>query len=85
MTSELTKIIEQRRRIYLMRHGDVSYFGPSGQSRPPKGVPLNQEGVRQAEAAREVLRGARLDRVVTSGLPRTDETAAIITRVGMTR
>jgi broad specificity phosphatase PhoE len=69
--------IPQRRRIYLMRHGEVSYF-PDGRPVPPEGVPLNEDGRAQARAAARALAEVPLDRVVATGLPRTDETAAIV-------
>jgi broad specificity phosphatase PhoE len=65
-----------RRRLYLMRHAEVSYFGDDGVPVDPRGVPLNEEGVAQAKAVAEALQGVLLHRVVTSGLPRTLETAA---------
>jgi broad specificity phosphatase PhoE len=67
-----------RRRIYLMRHGDVAYFDASGQPLPPDDVPLTEAGRAQALAAAAALAGERLDRVVTSGLRRTIETARIV-------
>ena len=67
-----------RRRIYLMRHGAVSYFDDSGRPVPPDTVPLTEEGRAQADAARDLLDGIALDRVIASGLPRTMETAAIV-------
>jgi probable phosphoglycerate mutase len=67
-----------RRRLYLMRHAEVSYFGVDGTPVNPAEVPLNAEGLVQAETVRDALRGIELDRVVTSGLPRTLETAAIV-------
>ena len=60
-----------------MRHGAVAYF-ENGRPLPPDDVPLTAEGRAQAEAARELLDGIRLDRVVASGLPRTSETAALV-------
>ena len=68
-----------RRRIYLMRHGAVSYFGPDGKPVEPASVPLTDEGRMQARAARELLSGIVFDRVIASGLPRTLETAQIVT------
>ena len=44
----------------------------------PEHVPLTQRGLEQAEAAREALAGVELDLVVSSDLPRTAETAAIV-------
>ena len=67
-----------RRRLYLMRHAEVSYFGEDGAPVDPREVPLNEEGVQQAGAVAEALRGIELDRVITSGLPRTLETAALV-------
>jgi broad specificity phosphatase PhoE len=63
-----------RRRIYLMRHAQVRYF----QGQHPHEVLLTDDGRRQAETAAEALRGAVFDRVVTSGLARTLETAQIV-------
>jgi broad specificity phosphatase PhoE len=65
-----------RRRLYLMRHAEVSYFGDDVTPVDPSEVPLNEEGVAQAKAVAEAMRGIVFDRVVTSGLPRTLETAA---------
>jgi broad specificity phosphatase PhoE len=61
-----------------MRHGEVSYFEADGRPVDPTNVPLNAEGIAQATAVADALRGIELDRVVTSGLPRTLETAAIV-------
>jgi len=66
--------VNSRRRIYLMRHAAVRYF----EGLPPEEVQLTVEGRRQAEAARDALRGLRFDRVLTSGLPRTLATAEIV-------
>ena len=66
-----------RRRIYLMRHAAVAYF-ENGRPVRPEDVPLTDEGRGQARAAADSLAGIRFDRVVTSGLPRTEETARIV-------
>jgi probable phosphoglycerate mutase len=68
-----------RRRIFLMRHGDVSYFDEQGRPHRPDQVPLNAEGRRQAELAGRELAGVPLDRVLASDLPRSVETAALVT------
>jgi broad specificity phosphatase PhoE len=69
-----------RRRLYLMRHGAVSYFDPDGRPVQPDEVGLTDEGRAQAEAARVLLERVDFDRVLTSGLPRTVETARIVAR-----
>jgi broad specificity phosphatase PhoE len=63
-----------RRRIYLMRHAQVRYF----EGLDPEQVVLTEEGRRQAAAAADALAGVTFDRVVTSGLARTLETARIV-------
>jgi broad specificity phosphatase PhoE len=67
-----------RRRLYLMRHGAVSYFRADGSPVDPNAVVLNEEGRVQAAAARELLAEVEFDRVLTSGLPRANETAEIV-------
>jgi broad specificity phosphatase PhoE len=66
-----------RRRLYLMRHGSVDYFLSDGKPVPVDEVPLNRDGQAEARAAGELLRacGVQPDRVLTSGLPRTLQTA----------
>jgi len=66
-----------RRRIYLMRHAAVAYF-ENGRPAQPHGVPLTEEGRGQARAAAALFAEVMFDRVVTSGLPRTVETARIV-------
>jgi probable phosphoglycerate mutase len=63
-----------RRRIYLMRHAQVRYF----EGVHPHEVLLTEDGRVQSAAARDALAAVRFDRVLTSGLPRTLETAAIV-------
>ncbi|MEQ1517228.1 MAG: histidine phosphatase family protein [Usitatibacteraceae bacterium] len=60
-----------------MRHGSVSYFTPEGKPLPAETVPLNELGVAQARAAGKLFseHGVRFDRVITSGLQRTEQTA----------
>lgn len=63
-----------RRRLYLMRHADVSYAG----QRDPRAVRLTERGLEQAAAAQRALEGVAFDLVVTSALPRTLETAEVV-------
>ncbi|HEX7582539.1 MAG TPA: histidine phosphatase family protein, partial [Gaiellaceae bacterium] len=66
--------MSERRRIYLMRHAQVRYFGVLD----PEQVVLTEDGRRQAAAAADALAEVTFDRVVTSGLVRTLETASIV-------
>jgi broad specificity phosphatase PhoE len=67
----------KRRRVFLMRHGSVTYFDASGKPVLPELVPLNELGRAQASAAGRVFADQEIsfDRVIVSGLPRTVETA----------
>ena len=52
-----------------MRHAAVAYF-ENGRPVRPEDVPLTDEGRGQARSAADALAGIRVDRVITSGLPR---------------
>lgn len=67
----------ERRRILLMRHGAVEYFDDQGRAYPPDAVPLTEAGVAQARAMGQALAAhqVRVDRVIVSGLLRTQMTA----------
>lgn len=66
------------RRLWLMRHAEVSYFAESGKALPPHSVSLTERGRVQAQAVQAALRDVAFDRCIASGLPRTMETAAIV-------
>ncbi len=70
---------DDRRRIYLMRHGHVDYFArhvvESGNIHT---VTLTPRGRSEAEAAGRAFSHIRFDRAVCSGLPRTKETAETV-------
>ncbi len=57
-----------------MRHAQVRYF----RGEHPHAVLLTDAGRAQAAAAAEALREVHFDRVITSGLPRTLETARTV-------
>jgi broad specificity phosphatase PhoE len=67
----------ERRRILLMRHGAVEYFDAQGRAYPPDAVPLTPAGIAQARAMGRALAAhqVRVDRVIISGLLRTQMTA----------
>jgi broad specificity phosphatase PhoE len=73
----MTTSPHSRRRIFLMRHGSVTYFDDSGKPFLPESVALNEQGCAQASAAGRVFaeHRVRFDRVIVSGLTRTVETA----------
>ena len=61
-----------------MRHAHVSYFDEQGRPVRPDYVSLSPEGREQARAAADALAGVEFDRVITSGLARTVETAELV-------
>ena len=63
-----------RRRLYLMRHAEVSYVG----GHDPELVRLTPRGHEQAASAQRALEHVAFDVVITSGLPRTLETAEVV-------
>ena len=79
----------QRRRIILMRHGDVAYFDAQGKPVPdPDKVVLSDKGKAQADASGAYLKSigiTKVDRVISSDLPRTIETAErVLAAAGIT-
>lgn len=66
-----------RRRIYLLRHGSVEYIAADGRRYSSDERPLSEKGREEARAAGRFLRDAGVapDRVITSNLPRTIQTA----------
>jgi len=73
---------KSRRRIYLMRHGEVSYTDDEGNPvEDTVSVRLTQNGIRQAKLVAENLARIKFDRVVCSGFPRTLQTAQIVSNL----
>lgn len=69
-----------RRRLILMRHGEVRYVGDDGKPVHPKHAVLTPRGLAQAEAAGALLADAPLDLVVASSKERSQRTAEIVAR-----
>ncbi len=68
-----------RRRIYLMRHGNVDYLSPEVvRSRSTRDVVLSPRGRQEASAAGRAFAQVPFDRAICSGYPRTRETAEIV-------
>ncbi len=67
-----------RRRVYLMRHAEVSYFREGGASVDFQTVPLTERGEAQARSVSLLLEDVPLDLVVHSGLTRTEQTAGLV-------
>ena len=68
-------------KLYCLRHGETRYnrLGLCNDD-PGRDVRLTSEGIRQAEAVAERLKAVPLERIITSELPRTRQTADIINR-----
>ncbi|MDR6773160.1 histidine phosphatase family protein [Azospirillum sp. BE72] len=67
-----------RRRLYLLRHGHVSYYDADGKPLNPKLAALTERGREEARAAGRLLSAVPLDRVLCSGLARTRQTAELV-------
>ena len=67
-----------RKRVYLMRHGEVSYRRPDGRTVFSTQVPLTEEGVKQARVMRELLAEVPFDLGAHTGLTRTRQTAELV-------
>ena len=68
-----------RRRIYLMRHGEAAYVADDGTvTDDPRNVPLTEAGRIQARKQAAILASVPFDRAVCSGLPRTKQTAKLV-------
>lgn len=74
MAISVRERVEGRRRIYLVRHGDVSYFDANGLPYSQTEVPLTAVGQEQARLLGAELKDLPIDRWVSSGLPRTEQT-----------
>ena len=68
--------VKNRRRVYLARHGEVSYF-ESGQEPGDHDPGLNEAGIAQAEALGQLLADVPIDLALCSGLRRTRQTARL--------
>ncbi|BAL24661.1 histidine phosphatase family protein [Azoarcus sp. KH32C] len=69
---------DRRRRVYLMRHGEVEYFDAAGRPVDPRHVTLTERGCEQARAAGMLLRDVPFDDAIISGMPRTAHTASLV-------
>lgn len=67
-------------RVLLVRHGQATFNVEGRLPGQLPGIPLTDEGLRQASRAAVALAGLRLDAVVSSPLERALETARIIAR-----
>ena len=69
----------ERRRIFLMRHGEAAYIQDDGSvTEDLRQVGLTAAGRIQARKQAAVLASVEFDRAICSGLPRTLETAKFI-------
>ena len=68
-------------KLFLMRHGRTNYNDLELCNDDPScDVRLTEEGIAQAERAAEALRSTPLERIISSELPRTRQSAEIVNR-----
>ena len=63
--------------IYVIRHGQTDW-NLKKVIMGSKDIPLNEEGIRQANATKELLNGVDIDLIITSPLLRARQTTEII-------
>lgn len=63
-------------QIYLIRHGQTD-LNKDHRLQGRQGLPLNAEGIRQAEGLKEALRGIEFDEIISSPQQRAVQTAEI--------
>ena len=64
------------------RHGDVSYFGSGKVTDDPNMVDLTELGREQAKMIDENTKDINFDRILCSGLPRTEQTGFHMAKEG---
>lgn len=66
------------RRIYLLRHGDVSYFSSDGKPVSFHHATLNENGIAQASALGEILAPVSFQKCIYSGMLRSHQTLELV-------
>ncbi len=67
-----------QRRIYLLRHGDVSYFSSDGKPVSFHHATLNENGIAQASALGEILGPVSFQKYISSGMLRSYQTLDLV-------
>ena len=66
-------------RLYLVRHGHVAYFNEQHQPINPKYAMLSTQGIEQIQSLAEQLKQVEFGNVYSSTMPRSIQTAEILT------
>lgn len=66
-----------RLRIYLVRHGHVSYFDAANNPINPKFAQLSEQGIEQIQQLAHQLRDISFEKIYSSTMPRSIQTAEI--------
>lgn len=83
-TSEDKQPSDDNKKIYFVRHGETDLNTESGENsndQPVRGwsnVPLNQQGIKEAQKAADSVKDLPIEHIVASDLPRAKQTANII-------
>ncbi len=67
-------------RIFLIRHGHVAYFDEDNKPVNPKYAQLSPQGIEQIKLLADNLKDTSFDRVYSSTMPRSIQTAEILTQ-----
>ncbi|WGT83435.1 histidine phosphatase family protein [Acinetobacter baumannii] len=69
-----------RLRIYLVRHGHVSYFDTANNPINPKFAQLSEQGIEQIQQLAHQLQNVSFEKIYSSTMPRSIQTAEILKR-----
>ena len=64
-------------KFYIIRHGQTNW-NKEGRIQGKTDIELNEEGIKQAEEAKKILKDYPIDMIVSSPLKRARKTAEII-------
>ncbi len=69
-----------RLRIYLVRHGHVSYFDEANNPINPQFAQLSERGIEQIQQLAHQLQVVNFEKIYSSNMPRSIQTAEILKR-----
>ena len=66
-------------RVFVIRHGQTNW-NLEGKIQGSTNIPLNENGIKEAEVAREIVNSLEIDLIICSTLDRAKQTAQIVNK-----